>query len=80
MIYSIQDLNTTYYHQLSPSLDFYGAIIQSKYEGLGLIYDPKAKMVIEAGMYSKGLLHGYAMKISPTNSFLSKGRYIRGKK
>jgi hypothetical protein len=47
---------------------------------LGLIYDSKAKMVLEAGMYSKGLLHGYGMKTSSTNSLQTKGRFIKGKK
>ena len=37
-------------------------------------------MVLEAGMYSKGLLHGYGMKTSSTNSLQTKGRFIKGKK
>jgi hypothetical protein len=47
---------------------------------LGLFYDSKGRTVLEAGMYSKGLLHGYGMKASKANSFQSKGKFTRGKK
>ena len=36
-------------------------MIEEKYEGLGVVYHPKAKQVLEAGMYSKGQLDGFGL-------------------
>lgn len=58
-----EDVNKIYFHKLSDEGTFFGAMLDGKYEGLGVLHDSAMKIVTEAGMYSEGKLLGYGIKI-----------------
>jgi len=62
------NLNQFYYHKLSETHHFLGAILDNNFEGIGVTYNPVIKRVTEVGMYHNGKLNGYCLKIeSKTN-------------
>jgi hypothetical protein len=40
-----------------------GAIIDNNFEGIGVAYNPAINRIIEAGMFHKGKLHGFCLRI-----------------
>lgn len=41
-----KSINDVFFHKQSPSLEFYGAIIDTKYEGIGLLYDSNNRIIL----------------------------------
>lgn len=62
------NLNEIYYHKISETSHFIGAILDNNFEGVGVIYDPSTKRVTEAGTYFKGKLNGFGLKIEPSTN------------
>ncbi len=60
-------------------MNYFGAIIDEKYQAVGLLYDSSQKKVVEAGTYKNGLLDGYGIKIDAKNNE-EIGLFYKGKK
>ena len=49
-------------HKIDANYIYFGQVIDSKYWGLGLIYDKVDGYPVEMGYYDTGELNGYGLK------------------
>lgn len=64
----LENLNNFFFHEISETEWYFGSMIDDLYEGLGLLYHPKLKKVLEVGMYRYGKLDGYGILIDKNNN------------
>jgi len=74
---TLEDINLFYLHDFGDK-SYFGAIVDGKYEGLGVFYDNPQKSVVEAGYYREGALDGYGIKFDRINQKLEEGKYRNG--
>jgi hypothetical protein len=75
----VEDLNDFYLYDLG-TCQFYGATIEGKHEGLGVLYDKQSKSLLEAGFYRDGVLDGYGLKIEKGSLREELGHYSHGRR